>query len=281
MLKSGITIEDIKKILSTKSLKTDYLNRVAIATQKNIPYGKSANSINEAIITTWDYTISKKIIREMFTETQKYKEAANCHKKIDLAIQDWHNTDLGPFEWPFSAMNFDKRVVAINRMEISEKQKDALLSYEVIKFRRIKDINTMRNDYIEYLIISQNDNIIPTLTHRNGVDFYIDGKPYDQKVSKSVGKEFINTYGNNYRDIAIKHPELVAKSLYEHQDGERFDDQPRLYIVYLDDNISNQQIEKLLSNINFTEPYTIEFDYYHAHVLEHHQTHCFIILLYN
>ena len=96
-----------------------------------------------------------------------------------------------------------------------------------------------------------------------------------------MGGDFITQYGDSYREIAINNPELVAKSLYEHQDGERFDAEPRLYIVYLDDNISNEQIEKLLSNIDFNKPYPIEFDYYHANVLEHHTTHCFIVLLHN
>lgn len=281
MLIETITEKEIKKILSTKVLKQNYLSR--LSSKKNIVINNKGPEaiINQTIINTWDYEISKNIIREMFTESPKYKQGKNCKKSIDDAITDWNQNNLGNFVWPFSAMNFDKRVVAINRMSISEDEKDNLVASEVIKFRRIKDINTMRNDYIEYLITSNNENIIPTLTHRSGVDFYINGEPYDQKVSKSVGSDFIKQYGKDYRTIAIQHPELVAKSLYEHQDGERFDAQPRLYIVYLDDNISNDQIEFLLSNIDFQNPHQIEFDYRHANVLEHHSTHCFVVLLHN
>lgn len=281
MLTEGITLLEIKKILATKVLKIEYLNRLSEAKNITINYGRSDASINQAIIDTWDYVYSKNIIREMYVESPKYRVGQHCREFITQAVENWNNHDLGDFVWPFSAMNFDKRVVAINRMPITEEEKDNLIAYEVIKFRRIKDINTMRNDYIEYLITANNENITPTLTHRSGVDFYIDGEPYDQKVSKSVGGDFISQYGDNYREIAINHPELVAKSLYEHQDGERFDAQPRLYIVYLDDDVSNDQIEYLLSNINFNEPYNIEFDYLHANVMEHHITHCFVILLHN
>lgn len=281
MLKQEITIKEIKKILATKTIKIEYLTRLSALKSIIINYGRSEASINQAIIDSWDYENSKTIIREMYKESQKYIIGSQCKEGIDRALLDWKINDLGDFTWPFSAMNFDKRVVAINRLDLSEKEKDELLAKEVIKFRRIKDINTMRNDYIEYLITTNNENITPTLTHRSGVDFYIDGEPYDQKVSKSVGGDFITQYGDSYREIAINNPELVAKSLYEHQDGERFDAEPRLYIVYLDDNISNEQIEKLLSNIDFNKPYPIEFDYYHANVLEHHTTHCFIVLLHN
>ena len=281
MLKQEITLKEIKKIFATKAIKIEYLTRLSSLKSIVINYGRSEASINQAIIDSWDYENSKAVIRKMYKESQKYIIGSQCKEGIERALLDWKINNLGDFTWPFSAMNFDRRVVAINRLDLSEKEKDELLAKEVIKFRRIKDINTMRNDYIEYLITTNNENITPTLTHRSGVDFYIDGEPYDQKVSKSVGRDFITQYGDSYREIAINNPELVAKSLYEHQDGERFDAEPRLYIVYLDDNISNEQIEKLLSNIDFNKPYPIEFDYYHANVLEHHTTHCFIVLLHN
>lgn len=281
MLKTEITLKEIKKIFSTQSDKTHYLNKLSKAKNISIDFGRSKTSVDQAIIDSWDYSYSKDVIREMYNECPKYKAGLHSKEGIDDAMENWGTHNLGEFVWPFSAMNFDKRVVSINRMLISEEEKDDLIASEVIKFRRIKDINTMRNDYIEYLITIHNNNIIPTLTHRRNVDFYIDGNPYDQKVSKSVGGDFMNQYGDNYREIAIEHPELVAKSLYEHQDGERFDAQPRLYIVYLDADISNEQIEFLLSNIDFNTPYQIEFDYLHAGVIEHHETHCFIVLLHN
>ena len=117
-------------------------------------------------------------------------------------------------------MSFDQHVHALNRNKsLSEDEKDSLLSKEVIVFRRIKHINSLRNDYIESLVF-KNDNVIPTLGNRKGIDFYINGEPYDQKVGKSVGKAFVDEYGDNYREMALNYPELVAKSLYENQDEE-------------------------------------------------------------
>lgn len=281
MLKVEITDEEIKKILPTQELMIEYLERLFRIKKIQMNSKCSKKVAIQTIIDTWDYDASKEVIRKMFFESLKYLNGQHCKERIEEAIGNWKEHNLGEFSWPFSAMNFDKRVVAINRMNLTEEEKDRLIASDVIKFRRIKDINTLRNDYIEHLIITNNNNIIPTLTHRSGVDFYINGEPYDQKVSKSVGKDFIELYGENYRQKAIEHPELVAKSLYEHQDSERFDDLPRLYIVYLDDNITNSRIEHLLSNINFQKPYLIEFDYSHANIKEHYRTHCFVVLLYN
>jgi hypothetical protein len=42
-----------------------------------------------------------------------------------------------------------------------------------VKFRRLKEINTLRNDFLETLIFDKNQNIIPTLQHNRGVDFFI------------------------------------------------------------------------------------------------------------
>lgn len=191
------------------------------------------------IIDTWDYEISKTIIRDLYFETEKYLSSKNSKNKIDKAIQSWNKLLLGDLEWPFQPMKFDQKVAHINRMNIPEKSKDKMLSKEVIKFRRIKDINALRNDYIEFLIINNNDKIVPTLKHSRGLDFYIHGKPFDQKVSKGVGEKFKKTYGEDYRNIALQNPKFLAQSLYEHQDLDRFDEDPRLYIVYLDKNIES------------------------------------------
>jgi len=281
MLTREITVQEIKKILPTLSIKKEYLAKLSLAKEISLKIGKSDASVTQSIIDSWDYPYSKGIIRKMYTESKKYIYGSNCKNYIQNARQDWENSNLGSFVWPFSAMNFDKRVATINRLELSEKEKDDLISLEVIKFRRIKDINTLRNDYIEYLITSKATNIIPTLGHSRGVDFYINGEPYDQKVSKSVGSVFMKAYGKNYREIAIQNPILVAKSLYEHQDRERFDSQPRLYIVYMDEDISNEQIESILSNLDFANPFQLEFDYTHDNKTIRYSTHCFVVLLHN
>lgn len=282
MLTKAITKKDIKKIFSNTENKKNYLIELFKETGNTSKIEKNIEKLDEQIITSWSYETSKKIIREMFRNHPKFLMQQKLDIEIDKAMNDWNTLDLGDFEWPFSAMSFDQHVHSLNRNKnLSEEEKDLFLTKEVIKFRRIKQINSLRNDYIESLIFD-NDNIIPTLGNRKGVDFYINGEPFDQKVGKSVGKAFIKEYGENYREVALNHPELVAKSLYENQDEERFGDEARLLIVYLDSNVTSKKIQEQLKKIDFSSPYEITFDYKHSNnIIISHKTKCFVILLHN
>ena len=282
MLIDGINTIEIKKIFQNKQNKLEYLRRLFDCTGNVDQIEKITARIDNQIIGTWDYDISKSVIREMFMDTEKYTYISSCREMIDDAMSEWEDKKLGDFEWPFSAMNFDKHVHQLNRnSELTEEEKDAIIAQEAIMFRRIKNINALRNDYIEFLIF-QNENVIPTFGNNKGVDFYINGMPYDQKVSKSVGKSFQNQYGDNYREIAINNPSLVAISMYENQDEERFGEEPRLLIIYLDSNVASSQIEEQLRNINFYEPIQIEFKYRHSNnnILSY-RTECFVVLLHH
>lgn len=282
MLVNGINAAEIKKIFQNKENKLDYLRRLFERTNNPTPIERTVARIDSQIIDTWEYNISKSVIREMFMDTDKYAYISVCRELIDEAINEWEEKQLGDFEWPFSAMNFDQHVHHLNRnTELTEEEKDEIISREAVVFRRIKNINALRNDYIEFLIF-QNENVIPTFGNNRGVDFYIDGMPYDQKVSKSVGKAFQNQYGDDFREIAINNPSLVAISMYENQDEERFGEEPRLLIIYLDSDVKSNQIEEQLRNINFNEPMQIDFEYRHSNnnVLQHH-TECFVVLLHH
>lgn len=282
MLMNEITTFEINKIFDNRCRKEEYLEKLfsILNIQSSLP--RTIAGLNNCIMETWNYDISKSIIREMFFESDKYLNGIACKDEINYLIQDWHRQNLGKIEWPFAAMNFDGHVARINRLHCSENEKDDIIALDVIKFRRIKAINTCRNDYIESLIVQFNENIIPTFRHSRGVDFYIDGIPFDQKVSRSVGKSFINEYGDNYYNVAVNCPDLVAKSLYENQDEERFDAQPRLYVVYLDNDISSDAIEQSIMESDFFEPCEIEFEYIHSNSKSLlHRTYCYIILLHN
>lgn len=282
MLTNNITAIEIKKIFQNKENKLEYLKRLFNRTGSSAPIEKTASKIDNQIIDTWNYDISKSVIREMFMNTDKYAYISGCRKMIDEAIATWEEKQLGDFEWPFSAMNFDQHVHQLNRnSELTEDAKDTIISKESIVFRRIKNINALQNDYIEFLIF-QNENVIPTFGNNKGVDFYINGMPYDQKVSKSVGKAFQNQYGDDYRNIAINNPSLVAISMYENQDKERFGEEPRLLIIYLDSDVTSNQIEEQLRNINFNKPMQIEFKYKHSNNnFLAYKTECFVILLHH
>ena len=283
MLTEGITLNEIKKIFDKTSTKQEYISRLYDAMSIDEEIQKTINALNMAIINTWDYEISKQILRDMFFETDKYNNGIDCGIEIDELIENWHNHGLGNIDWPFSANGFDTYAANINRhTHLTQEEKDDLIAINAIRFRRIKEINTLRNDYIESLIIRHNENIIPTFKHSEGVDFYINGEPFDQKVSRSVGRRFIDYYGDDYYHIAINHPELVAESLYKHQDERRFDALPRLYIVYLNHGISNAELEESILNYDLNAPFEIDFEYIHSgNIHKTYHTHCYIILLHN
>ena len=282
MLTENITENEIKKIFNNRELKEEYISKLYETKNINQRIPRTIKELNEEIINNWDYEISKNILRELFRKSDKYLHCLGCGRTIDKSINQWSELGYGELSWPFSAMNFDKHVFDINNMAITEEEKDELISKEVIMFRRIKDINAKRNDYIEFLIFENNENVIPTFNNNRGVDFYINGVPYDQKVSKSVGKAFIKENGDNYREIAIANPQLVAKSLYEHQDEDRFGDEPRLFVVYLDNDVSADSTKEIIVNTDFGDSINVEFDYLHSKTnWIHHQTNCFIILLHN
>lgn len=278
MLKDGISSNEINYIFSNRKNKIDYLK--AFLPRVGLTFNAKAD-LDRAIIDTWNYDVSKDVIRELFTGSAKYQKCKQSGEQISTLIADWDRANLGKFEWPFSPNLFDQYVRQLNDKNLSGEEKDREIAFNAIKFRRIKELNKRRNDYIEYLMFRACDDLIPTFTNKSGVDFYIGGYPFDQKVSRGVSKNFIDEYGDNYRQIAINNPQAVAVSLYENQDSERFDHEPRLYVVYLDEALGVADLENSLSHINFTKPYDIHFRYNDADgkpVL--YKTKCYIILLY-
>lgn len=281
-ISKSITINEIKKIFSNKEEKIEYLNRLYKREdiKKDIP--TTIKKINDTIIETWNYEESKATIREIFKGTEKYKNSKASDKLLENMMEEWKELDLGELKWPFKALGFDQYIQRINCRKITEEEKDEIVKKDIVKFRRIKKINTFRNDFIEYLIVENNDNIIPTLKHSRGVDFYINGFPYDQKVSKSVTQEFKDCYGNKWRDKAIENPQIVAEYLYKYQDEQRFGIEPRLLIVYLDEDIDNKNIIKCVEKVNFSKPINISFEYTHSNnIIKKYKTECYIILLHN
>lgn len=277
---NNITLYEINKIFSNNQIKRRYLH--ILSEIKDIDFGniRTIEAVNNAIINSWDYGVSKQILRDLFVETEKYLSNKNCGYRLEELMNEWQNLGLGDFEWPFLPIRFDQHVHILNRRNLTETEKDYMLSKETIKYRRIKDINAQRNDYIEYLIFENNENIIPTFKNAKGVDFYINGEPYDQKVARSVGINFIQDYGNNYKYVAINNPHLVAKNLYASQDEARFGHEPRLLIVYLDSDLTSDEIENSLQSVDFHNPLEIEFDYtFSTGETSTFSTHCFVILL--
>ena len=281
MIRDSININDIKKIFSNKKQKIKYLNQLYNILGVSRVISKSIDDIDSEIIDTWNYEISIKIIRDLFKESDKYKSGKSSDKLLKEMMKQWKDLKLGDFDWPFYPNAFDQHVHSINvDQSLSEIEKDEKVKDEVVRFRRIKKINTARNDYIEYLIVENNPNVTPTLKHNRCVDFYINGCSFDQKVSRSVTKNFIKDFGTNWREKAIKNPGLVAKYLYEYQDEARFGHESRLLIVYLDEDITNEDIKYCVKNVNFRKPRHISFEYKHSSgEVKIYDVVCYIILL--
>ncbi len=275
-----ITPHEIKKIFINTANKKRYLELLSEYIPFDIDRMRSNAAVDDAIVKTWNYELSKKIIRKLFFESDKCVESKNGKVRVNELISEWKDMNLGILDWPFAPKLFDNYVNSINRSNYTEQEKDNKIAQDSIKFRRIKEINAIRNDYIEYLIFANNDEVIPTFGNSRGVDFYINGEPFDQKVGRSIGKAFIEKHGEKYREIAINNPDLVAISLYENQDEERFGSEPRLLIAYLDIDLTIQDVENSLAKVDFSRPRDIKFQYKFSNgSVRLYETHCYVVLL--
>ena len=276
-IKYLLCLNDIKPI---KSLKFKTITRGQNAGKKVL--NMKTSELWKSIVDSWDYEESKKIIRDIFKQTEKYKSGKEADKAMDILIKEWQSLKLGNIAWPFSQGAFDEFVQRINSEKENGFIRDEKVKVAAVKYRRIKEINTVRNDFIETLIFEKNNNILPTLNHRRGVDFFINGISFDQKVAKSPTGEFKRHFKDNWRETAIKKPELVAKYLYKYQDEGRFGADPRLLVVYIDEDVSIDKIRKIINKTDLNNPIEINFTYKHKIQGEkNYKVPCFVILLHN
>lgn len=236
----------------------------------------------KTIVDSWDYDIAKEIVRTIFKKTEKYKNGKEAEEAMKVLIKEWQALKLGDIAWPFSQGAFDEFVQSINSGKEDGLFKDEKVKIAAVKYRRIKEINTVRNDFIETLIFEKNKNILPTLNHRQGIDFFINGISFDQKVAKSPTREFKRHFKDNWREHAIKNPKLVAEYLYKHQDEGRFGANPRLLVVYIDEDVSISRIREIINRTDLNNPSEVNFTYQHKLQGEkNYKVPCFIILLHH
>ncbi len=296
-VKAKLSDDLAKKILGSKENAINYLLRLGKeklvkglnfkTPNRGKNKGLSVPDINsediwKIVVGSWDYEISKKVIRSLFKETEKYNNGKEANAVMDLLIKEWETLKLGKIEWPFSQGDFDGFVQRINSEKSDGLIKDKKVKVAAVKYRRIKEINTVRNDFIETLIFEKNQNILPTLNHRRGVDFFVDGVSFDQKVAKSPTNQFKNSFRDNWREKAIENPALVAEYLYTYQDEGRFGADPRLLVVYIDEDVSIQRIREIINHSNLDDPIEINFSFKHKlQGSKNYKVPCFIILLHN
>ncbi|MEK7209004.1 MAG: hypothetical protein AAB677_01965 [Patescibacteria group bacterium] len=295
-IKSKLSDDLAKKILGSKENALEYLSRLNKRKSvigfnfKTLNRGKNkglsvpdigSNNVWKIIVDNWEYELSKKIIRDLFEETEKYKNGKEANTAMNFLVKEWETLKMGRIEWPFSQGDFDGFVQRINSEKLTGLVKDEKVKIAAVKYRRIKEINTVRNDFIEMLIFEKNQNILPTLNHRRGVDFFVDGISYDQKVAKSPTNQFKNHFKNNWREEAIKNPALVGEYLYKYQDEGRFGADPRLLVVYIDEDVSIQKIRDIINQTNLDKPIEINFSFKHKiQGDKNYKVPCFVILLY-
>lgn len=283
-IKDSIDENTVKKIFSSRSNAERYLERLSKLNKGN-PLNYKFNkkeSWEKSIVDSWDYKNGLKIIREMFEETEKYKNGKNSESLYQQLIKRWDTRKLGPIKWPCSQGQFEALVQEINNQNgLDDKEKDRKVELAAVQYRRMKELNTARNDFMEIEIFKRNRDILPTLTHRRGTDYFIDGEPFDQKVAASPTTQFQKKYGESWREQAKAHPEEVAKYLYEYQSEERFGSESRLLIVYLDQDVSLEKIKAALNNLDFSKPIELEFNFKHKAGIKKYKTKCFVILLSN
>lgn len=299
-LKNNFSTDTAKKIFGNKENAEKFLLELQKKKNFDLPLKIITRGVNKGsfildldtnqlwskIVEFWDFETGELIIRDLFSQTEKYKSGKDSYSTMKILLSEWEKLKLGNIAWPFSQGDFDGFIQRLNSENCDGYQKDEKAKHAAVKYRRIKEINTVRNDFIETLIFEKNINILPTLNHRRGVDFFINGISFDQKVAKSPTNEFKKDFGDNWKDYAIHNPNKVAEYLYKYQDEGRFGADSRLLVVYLDEDISIEKIADTIENTDLQNPLEINFEYTHnkGKPTEKNKTYkvnCFIILLTN
>ncbi len=295
-IKINFSTDIAKRILGNTEQATTFLIEMQKAKKFDLPIRTITRGINKdkeilhletneiwaKIVEHWDFETGEKIIRELFKTTSKYNSGKDSYATMNVLLDEWKNINLGNLAWSFSQGDFDGFVQRLNAENITGYEKDEKVKLAAVKYRRLKEINTVRNDFIETLIFEKNENILPTLNHRRSVDFFINGISFDQKVAKSPTNEFKRDFKEEWKNYAIENPEKVAEYLYKYQDEGRFGADSRLLVVYLDEDVAIERIAEIIDETNLEEPLEITFEYNHKNQeTKTYRVSCFVILLYN
>ena len=276
-IKQIITKTDLSYILGSNEMKMRFL--MLMKQQWDVPTKlnrkgqevvdiKLIGGVDEYIITHWDYNVCKHILRDMFKETEKYKRGQTAKEVFNQIKLSYVERGFLDYKWPFVATQFDdyavKTVVYPTVADISTLPKNLnKIQKDIEKFSYLKIFNTLRNDYIEYLMFTTDEDIIPTFSHRGGIDFYIHGIGFDQKVSRSVTNQFMEKHGDQWREQAINNPLEVAEFLMVLGDEARFSNVPRLFVIDVDGTYDLDGIEDKVKSIDFDSPSEVTYTYNH------------------
>ena len=224
--------------------------------------------VTDYIVNHWEYMSCRDTIRNMYVLSDKYKNCRNAKKIFKVYQEMYRNDGYLEYEYPYVANNYDSYVTrtvtfpSVYNPELFESSyKKHIVDSK--QYCYLKNFGTLRNDYIEYLMFNSNIDVIPTFGKKKGLDFFINGEGFDQKVSRSVTNQFKKKYGDKWRDVSIEDPYEICKYLMMYGDESRFENVPRLFIVDIDGNYELEGIEGIISDINFDSPRVVDYVYNH------------------
>ncbi len=261
-IKDGVTVEDVKRIFGNKDNAIDYLTTLGDWTYSTLK-SESPNIVYDKVCEKWDYDIAKMAVRHISKKTKyslsEYEKNSELYENVRNVIKNEYD---GNKDWAFNVTTYDIKLTSTIRKygNVSDGLNKHLS--DVKKNYMIKSYNIYRSFLYEYYIVKHHDNILPTLSNNNGVDFYYDGKKFDLKNTSSVTEKFKIDHGDKWMRDALNNPKTVAKYLYENQNENRFGFNPRIFVVELEGNIQTlEQIENDCRNLNFGSLHKIDFDY--------------------
>lgn len=277
-IKEGITKEQVGLILGSRETQLAFLLKMEVIWGVPTKLNRKGNKVidtkqvkdtTQYIVDNWNYEDAKQVLRDMFRNTEKYQRGMGAKETFNRFKQKYIELGYTDYKWPFVSGQFDAyavKTVVYPSVSDESKFEEGLrrTQKDVEKFSYLKIFNTLRNDYLEYLIFNADQDIIPTFSHRGGIDFYIHGIGFDQKVSRSVTNQFVDAYGDNWREIALERPYEVARYLMELGDEARFSNVPRLFIIDVDGSYELEGIDEKVRDISFDEPHTVEYTYNHS-----------------
>lgn len=245
-LKSLTTKDNAEKVLSELGI-TYIKNRIWESLQENYSYERYLKIFRKIAIGRggkYDNQLIDGLLRKRENTIQEYKEKYPNDRNID---------------WVYNMDGFDDFRKQYTFGKISREE----FFNGVEKHTLAASISDLTSKITEIIIVSNNDEVFPTLKNKGGIDYLYHGRERDLKNSKSLGKLFIDwckINGKNPLEEAVSNPTQVIICLYEGQSESRFGSEPRHLIVNLNGEIlSNEKLIEKLDNIDLDDEKEIIF----------------------
>lgn len=271
-IKREINIFTLKKIFDAPSARELagllYKGNRDKYTTKRGNFKIPSKEVWEILSQYWDYEFALKFVRHKLSSQNaigcynysKWNVYISSEKNYIKELQKLQN-GLEKYEWQSKQGNIDQKIQLINRKQkISQRDRERQVKMMALNQLSITKLNTLRNDFIEYLLFLNNEKMFPTLKHSSGVDYFIDGVPFDQKVSKGLGGSFVKDYGiDESLTFARTHKDKLAISLFNNQDTFRFDNSSvnRIFVVFTDTDISPSEVRFKLKQVQWGQPMSL------------------------